>query len=144
MDGSYNQAKGICGYGIVFFDQDNEEPELIFENCQGGRWNASGEIMAAQEAVQKALNYGCESIEISYEIDSTCCECRCVETGKDSVDFAIVKEYTAEDIMVTQDVGLAAMVLPKAKAVISTYGWFYTDRNIDKLLNRKHMSSMQR
>ena len=72
------------------------------------------------------------------------CECRCVETGRDSVDFAIVKECKAEDIVVTQDVGLAAMVLPKVKAVLNTYGWFYTNRNIDKLLNSRHLSSVQR
>ena len=60
------------------------------------------------------------------------------------MDFAIVKECTTEDIVVTQDVGLAAMVLPKAKAVLNTYGWFYTERNIDRLLNKRHISSVQK
>ena len=102
----------------------------------------------SKEVIESIVKeYGCKCImfhDYSHEIESSCCECRCVETGRDSVDFAIVKECTAEDIVVTQDVGLAAMVLPKAKAVINTYGWFYTDRNIDKLLNRRHISSVQR
>ncbi len=102
----------------------------------------------SREVIESIVKeYGCECImfhDYSHEIESPCCECRCVETGRDSVDFAIVKECAAEDIVVTQDVGLAAMVLPKAKAVINTYGWFYTERNIDKLLNRRHMSSVQR
>lgn len=91
--------------------------------------------------------YGCECImfhDYNHEIDSSFCECRCVETGRDAVDFAIVKECTSEDIVITQDVGLAAMVLPKAKAVINTYGWYYSEHNIDKLLNRRHMSRVQR
>lgn len=67
VDGSYNQDAGICGYGIVFFHQDSSEPELISGSCHGGSWNVSGEIMAALEAVRKALNYGCESIEIFHD-----------------------------------------------------------------------------
>lgn len=67
VDGSYNQTVGICGYGIVFFDQDGSDPELISGNYDGGSWNVSGEIMAALEAVRKALNYGCESIEIFHD-----------------------------------------------------------------------------
>ena len=67
VDGSYNQAAGICGYGIVFFDQDGSDPELISGNCYGGSWNVSGEIVAALEAVRKALSYGCESIDIFHE-----------------------------------------------------------------------------
>ena len=97
------------------------------------------------ESIVKA--YVCKCImfhDSSHEIESSCCEGRRLETVRDSVDFAVVKECTVEDIVVTQDVGLAAMVLPKARAVINTYGWFYTDRNIDRLLNRRHMSSVQR
>ena len=67
VDGSYNQAEGICGYGIVFFDQGSNEPELISGNCDGGSWNVSGEIMAALEAVRKALSYGCSRIEIFHD-----------------------------------------------------------------------------
>ena len=49
--------------------------------------------------------YGCECImfhDYNHEIDSSFCECRCVETGRDAVDFAIVKECTSEDIVITQ------------------------------------------
>lgn len=67
VDGSYNQVAGICGYGIVFFDQDGSDPELISGNCYGGSWNVSGEIVAALEAVRKALSYGCESIDIFHD-----------------------------------------------------------------------------
>lgn len=102
----------------------------------------------SREVIENIVKeYGCECImfhDYSHEIESPCCECRCVESGRDSVDFAIVKECRSEDIVVTQDVGLAAMVLPKVKAVLNTYGWFYMNRNIDKLLNRRYLSSVQR
>ena len=103
---------------------------------------------SAKEVIEKIVKtYGCKCImfhDYSHEIDSRFCECRCVESGRDSVDFAIVKECTSEDIVITQDVGLAAMVLPKAKAVINTYGWYYSEQNINKLLNRRHLACVQR
>ena len=102
----------------------------------------------AKEVIERIVKeYGCECImfhDYSHEINAEYCECRTVDTGMDSVDFAIVKECTSEDIVVTQDVGLAAMVLPKAKAVINTYGWYYSEGNIDRLLYRRHLSRVQR
>ena len=60
--------------------------------------------------------------------------------GSDSVDFALVNKVNKGDIIVTQDYGLAAMVLSKGGYPINQNGMIYTDENIDKLLFTRHIS----
>lgn len=66
VDGSYNKSEKICGWGVVFF-YESDKPEYFSGNCEGLLWNVSGEINAAVFAVEKALEYGCDSIEIHYD-----------------------------------------------------------------------------
>ncbi|MGL4914451.1 MAG: YaiI/YqxD family protein [Romboutsia sp.] len=54
--------------------------------------------------------------------------------GSDSVDFALVNKVSKGDIIVTQDYGLAAMVLSKGGYPINQNGKLYTNENIDQLL----------
>ena len=63
-----------------------------------------------------------------------------VSKGNDSADFFIVNKVTKEDIVVTQDYGLAAMVLSKGAYVINQNGFIYNDSNIDQLLFTRHIS----
>ncbi|MCR8746315.1 YaiI/YqxD family protein [Romboutsia lituseburensis] len=60
--------------------------------------------------------------------------------GADSVDFALVNKVVKGDIIVTQDYGLAAMVLSKGGHPISQNGKIYTNENIDQLLFNRHIS----
>lgn len=60
--------------------------------------------------------------------------------GADSVDFALVNKVIKGDIIVTQDYGLAAMVLAKGGYPISQNGKIYTNENIDQLLFNRHIS----
>lgn len=60
--------------------------------------------------------------------------------GADSVDFALVNKVIKGDIIVTQDYGLAAMVLSKEGHPISQNGKTYTNENIDQLLFSRHIS----
>lgn len=60
--------------------------------------------------------------------------------GADSVDFAIVNKVNKEDIVITQDYGLAAMVLSKGGNVINQNGLIYNDNNIDQMLLSRHIS----
>lgn len=60
--------------------------------------------------------------------------------GADSVDFALVNKVAKGDIIVTQDYGLAAMVLAKGGYPISQNGKIYTNENIDQLLFNRHIS----
>ena len=61
--------------------------------------------------------------------------------GNDSVDFALINSVQREDIVITQDYGLAAMAINKASYVINQNGLIYTNYNIDMLLYNRHMSN---
>lgn len=67
-----------------------------------------------------------------------------VDSGFQTVDMKVANEATAEDIIVTQDYGVAAMVLGKKSHAISPSGHIYSNNNIDKLLFERHMSAKAR
>ena len=60
--------------------------------------------------------------------------------GADSVDFALINLVKKDDIVITQDYGLAAMAINKAYYVINQNGLIYTNDNIDRLLYNRHIS----
>ena len=60
--------------------------------------------------------------------------------GADSVDFALINLLKKDDIVITQDYGLAAMAINKASYVINQNGLIYSNENIDRLLYSKHIS----
>ena len=61
-----------------------------------------------------------------------------VSKGADSVDFKIVNLLSPNDIVVTQDYGLAAMCLARNAQVIRQDGLVYTQFNIDALLASRY------
>jgi uncharacterized protein YaiI (UPF0178 family) len=67
-----------------------------------------------------------------------------VSKGMDAVDFVLVNKVKKGDIVVTQDYGLAAMVLAKKGYAINQNGRFYTEENIDRLLSMRHVSKKVR
>ena len=62
-----------------------------------------------------------------------------VEQGSDSVDYKIVQIFENDDILITQDYGLASLVLGKSSAVIHTAGFFINNNNIDELLESRYI-----
>ena len=67
-----------------------------------------------------------------------------VDKRSDSVDYALMGLLTREDIVVTQDFGLAAMVLGKGAKAVNQNGLIFTDENIDKLLLERHIGQKVR
>lgn len=67
-----------------------------------------------------------------------------VGQGKDSTDLAVVNQTKSGDIVVTQDWGLAALVLGKGAHVISPSGRVFTDANIDFLLEERSLKARYR
>lgn len=67
-----------------------------------------------------------------------------VEKGRDSVDFRLVSLCCAGDIVVTQDYGVAAMVLGKSAFCIGPNGLVYTNSNIDMMLYARHEAKKAR
>lgn len=62
-----------------------------------------------------------------------------VSKGSDAVDFRLINELQAGDILITQDYGLAAMGLAKKACPIHQNGFRYTDKNMDQLLFTRHL-----
>lgn len=67
-----------------------------------------------------------------------------VDKGKDVADFTLLRNTKNNDIIITQDYGLAALALAKGAIVLSQNGFAYTKDNIDTLLAQRHQSSKQR
>ncbi|MGJ0915658.1 YaiI/YqxD family protein [Enterococcus avium] len=67
-----------------------------------------------------------------------------VDRGADSADFKIVSVIQPEDILITQDYGLASLTLAKAAHVLHQTGLEYTQMNIDALLTHRFIGSKMR
>ncbi len=67
-----------------------------------------------------------------------------VEKGNDSADFNLVNLVEKGDLVVTQDYGLAAMVLAKGGKAINQNGLIYSQQNIDTLLFTRHIAKKVR
>lgn len=63
------------------------------------------------------------------------------DQGKDSVDFEIIKRTQKKDIVITQDYGLATLLLAKGCYVLSQNGIVYHDGNMEQLLQQRHISA---
>jgi uncharacterized protein len=66
------------------------------------------------------------------------------DQGRDSTDFLLLSRVKKGDIVVTQDYGLAALVLSKEGYPISCSGIPYTTENINRLLTMRHVGSIER
>ncbi|MEK4554247.1 YaiI/YqxD family protein [Jeotgalicoccus sp. FSL K6-3177] len=67
-----------------------------------------------------------------------------VDAGPDAADYKIVQLAEAGDVIVTQDYGLASLLLPKGCTVLHHTGFEYNKMNMDYLLETRHMSSVIR
>jgi len=67
-----------------------------------------------------------------------------VGAGRDAADFAIVERLAQEDIVVTGDTGLAAMVLGKGAQAISPRGRIFSTITIDAELALRHAEQLHR
>ena len=78
-------------------------------------------------------------IDTSHELNDGYSTVITVDKHADSVDFALMGMLMREDIVVTQDYGLAAMVIGKGAAAINQNGLVFSDANMDKLLMDRHI-----
>ena len=66
------------------------------------------------------------------------------DVGSDSADMEILKRVQANDLVITQDYGLSALVLSKKALVLHVSGMFIDEGNIDELLFRRYGSTKLR
>jgi uncharacterized protein YaiI (UPF0178 family) len=67
-----------------------------------------------------------------------------VGDGRDEADLVVANRAKAGDIVVTQDFGLAALVLAKGAKALSPKGMIYSTGNIDFLLDERHLKAVYR
>jgi uncharacterized protein YaiI (UPF0178 family) len=67
-----------------------------------------------------------------------------VSGGRDAADFAIIERLNPDDIVVTQDIGLAAMVLGRSAHAIGPRGRVYSHATIDLELEFRHAEQKHR
>jgi len=67
-----------------------------------------------------------------------------IGAGADAVDFALLNQCEKKDIVITQDYGLAAMILGKGAYGIHPSGMIYTHNNIEGLLMKRHIAKKER
>lgn len=82
--------------------------------------------------------------DTSHIISSDYAQIITVSKGADSVDFALVNKVESGDIVVTQDYGLAAMVLSKGGRTITQNGMIISDSNLGLLLTTRYESKKAR
>jgi len=83
-------------------------------------------------------------IDTSHELNDGYSKIITVDKAGDSVDYALMGLLTREDVVVTQDYGLAAMVIGKGARAINQNGLIFTDANMDKLLLERHIGQKVR
>lgn len=67
-----------------------------------------------------------------------------VSGGRDAADFAIVERVKPDDIVVTQDIGVAAMVLGRGAGAISPRGRIFYQATIDIEMEVRHAEAKHR
>ncbi|MHC5229524.1 YaiI/YqxD family protein [Enterococcus sp. LJL99] len=67
-----------------------------------------------------------------------------VDKGADAADYKIVQLIHKGDLLITQDYGLASLVLPKGVRVLHQLGYEYTADNMDQLLEQRYFSAKVR
>lgn len=78
-------------------------------------------------------------IDTSHELNDGYSTIITVDKQADSVDFVLMGLLEREDIVVTQDYGLAAMVIGKGAKAINQNGLIFTNENMDRLLMDRHV-----
>jgi len=76
----------------------------------------------------------------SHYLESDYAEIITVDKSRDWADFKIANLTVKTDIVVSQDYGLAAMVIAKGATCINQNGVIITEKNIDLFLERRHQN----
>lgn len=82
--------------------------------------------------------------DTSHIMNTDYSEVKIIGSGADAVDFALVNMCDKGDVAVTQDYGVAAMVLSKGGYCIHQSGKVFTDDNIGGLLMDRHLAKKAR
>ena len=99
------------------------------------------------ETIKVAHKFNLESIifcDTSHNFEQKNVKVVVVSKGVYAVDFAILNNIEKGDIVITQDYGLASLVLSRNSYAINQSGMVYTNENIDELLYSRYISKKMR
>ena len=82
--------------------------------------------------------------DTNHMLSSEYCTVKVIDAGRDAVDIALINLVKKDDIVVTQDYGVAAMALGREAKAIHQSGRWYTNENIDRLLMERHIAKEAR
>ena len=99
-------------------------------------------VLHLAEKIAKKFHLECHVFcDTNHMINPFYAEVHYVEKGPNSADFAIIKRVEKGDVVVTNDSGLASMVLSKKGIPINSRGFVFDHSNISTFLNSRHMRS---
>lgn len=93
--------------------------------------------------IEVARKYAIEVIvfcDTSHHIEKEGAITKVVTKGSDAVDFVLVNDTKEGDLVITQDYGLAAMVLAKKAKAMNQNGLVFSDDNLAGLLFSRHVA----
>ena len=98
----------------------------IFLDADGGPWREIVIERAQRHGVTVVMVADCSHVfSVTNGVEQVV-----VDDGRDAADFAIINHVQEGDLVITQDAGLASLVLPKGAAVISPRGFEFTESPI--------------
>lgn len=98
-------------------------------------------------SVEIAKRHGIEAFIVknyAHEIESDYASVITVDKSLDSADYFIANHLERGDVVVTQDYGLAAMVLSRSAFCITQNSLVISDENIGRLLDNRYMNRLIR
>lgn len=102
-------------------------------------------VIKIVERIAKKHDISCTLLcDTNHVMNSDYSEVVIVGAGADAVDFKLVSLIKKGDICVTQDYGVAAMILSKGAYGIHQSGKWYTNENMDELLLQRHIAKKVR
>ncbi len=95
--------------------------------------------------ISKEKNIECIVVcDNTHAIEKDGAETIVVDKGADSSDCRIANITEKGDVIITQDYGLAALVLGKGGKALNQNGFIYTDNNIENLLFTRFIGKKER
>ena len=95
--------------------------------------------------ISKEKNIECIVVcDNTHAIEKDGAETIVVDKGADSADCRIANITEKGDVIITQDYGLAALVLGKGGKALNQNGFIYTDNNIENLLFTRFIGKKER
>jgi len=95
--------------------------------------------------ISKHNNIECHMFcDYNHDLSNIDAEIHYASEGFQSVDISISNFLNRNDILITQDYGLACIALSKDAKAINPNGTIYTNDNIDNLLEQRYLNILNR